>query len=208
MSLQPALIEYASPTLASLKCGSLFSLIPADMQLLKREAAQMSAILAPKGLSLRLIDVGGGRILCYMFRHVQLLTMLSGSREAAFLKELGYSSLAVSDAVDTLCARLSTGGDFPHEVGLFLGYPVEDVIGFIENKGKNCLCCGCWKCYSNACAAQKALTSSANAPTSISVFSPADAASTSLPSPRNRLYSGCRVHRGCPHHRKENIQNE
>ena len=54
MSLQPALIEYASPTLASLKCGSLFSLIPADMQLLKREAAQMSAILAPKGLSLRL----------------------------------------------------------------------------------------------------------------------------------------------------------
>ncbi len=46
MSLQPALIEYASPTLASLKCGSLFSLIPADMQLLKREAAQMSAILA------------------------------------------------------------------------------------------------------------------------------------------------------------------
>ncbi len=92
MSLQPALIEYASPTLASLKCGSLFSLIPADMQLLKREAAQMSAILAPKGLSLRLIDVGGGRILCYMFRHAQLLTMLSSSREAAFLKELGYSS--------------------------------------------------------------------------------------------------------------------
>ena len=143
MSLQPALIEYASPTLASLKCGSLFSLIPADMQLLKREAAQMSAILAPKGLSLRLIDVGGGRILCYMFRHAQLLTMLNGSREAAFLKELGYSSLAVSDAVDTLCARLSTGGDFPHEVGLFLGYPVEDVIGFIEKKGKNCTFCGC-----------------------------------------------------------------
>ena len=33
---------------------------------------------------------------------------------------------------------------------------VEDVIAFIENKGKNCLCCGCWKCYTNACAAQKA----------------------------------------------------
>ena len=155
MSLQPALIEYASPTLASLKCGSLFSLIPADMQLLKREAAQMSAILAPKGLSLRLIDVGGGRILCYMFRHAQLLTMLNGSREAAFLKELGYSSLAVSDAVDTLCARLSTSEDFPHEVGLFLGYPVEDVIGFIENKGKNCLCCGCWKCYGDPQAARR-----------------------------------------------------
>ena len=48
MSLQPALIEYASPTLASLKCGSLFSLIPADMQLLKREAAQMSPSSRPR----------------------------------------------------------------------------------------------------------------------------------------------------------------
>lgn len=155
MSLQPALIEYASPTLASLKCGSLFSLIPADMQLLKREAAQMSAILAPKGLSLRLIDVGGGRILCYMFRHVQLLTMLSGSREAAFLKELGYSSLAVSDAVDTLCARLSTGGDFPHEVGLFLGYPAGDVDGFIRLGARRAKYVGTWKVYGDVASAQR-----------------------------------------------------
>lgn len=156
MSLQPALIEYASPTLASLKCGSLFSLIPADMQQLKREAAQLADLLAPKGLSLRLIEVGGGRVLCYMYRQAQVAVMLSGAQETAFLREQGYSSLTVSDAVDTLCDRLSTGGDFPHEVGLFLGYPVEDVIAFIENKGKNCLCCGCWKCYTNACAAQKA----------------------------------------------------
>lgn len=156
MSLQPALIEYASPTLASLKCGSLFSLIPADMQQLKREAAQLADLLAPKGLSLRLIEVGGGRVLCYMYRQAQVSAMLNGTQETAFLKEQGYSSLTVSNAVDTLCERLSTGGDFPHEVGLFLGYPVEDVIAFIENKGKNCLCCGCWKCYTNACAAQKA----------------------------------------------------
>ena len=37
--------------------------------------------------------------------------------------------------------------DYPHEIGLFLGYPLSDVIGFIENKGWNYTCCGCWKSY-------------------------------------------------------------
>lgn len=39
--------------------------------------------------------------------------------------------------------------EFPHEIGVFLGYPMEDVIGFIENNDKNCLCTGYWKVYSN-----------------------------------------------------------
>ena len=43
-----------------------------------------------------------------------------------------------------------------HFGGLFLGYPIDDVVAFIANKGRNCLCCGCWKCYTDAEAAQKA----------------------------------------------------
>lgn len=38
---------------------------------------------------------------------------------------------------------------FPHELGLLLGYPVKDVVGFIENQGKNFLYTGYWKVYSN-----------------------------------------------------------
>ena len=34
-------------------------------------------------------------------------------------------------------------------VGLFLGYPVDDVTGFIQNKGRNYLLCGYWKVYSD-----------------------------------------------------------
>ena len=37
--------------------------------------------------------------------------------------------------------------EFPHEMGLLLGYPVEDVEGFIENKGHNYLYAGYWKVY-------------------------------------------------------------
>lgn len=37
--------------------------------------------------------------------------------------------------------------DFPHEIGIFLGYPLADVTGFIKNKGRNYLLCGMWKVY-------------------------------------------------------------
>ena len=46
-------------------------------------------------------------------------------------------------------------GEFPHEVGLFLGYPPEDVEGFIENKARSCKLTGYWKVYSDEEKAKK-----------------------------------------------------
>ena len=45
--------------------------------------------------------------------------------------------------------RLRDYACFPHEIGIFLGYPLDDVVGFIENRGQNCKCCGLWKVYCN-----------------------------------------------------------
>ena len=42
-----------------------------------------------------------------------------------------------------------------HEIGVFLDYPLEDVVGFIENAGQNYKCSGCWKVYCNECEAVK-----------------------------------------------------
>lgn len=42
---------------------------------------------------------------------------------------------------------INCGGEFPHEMGLLLGYPVEDVKGFMENDGENFLYTGYWKVY-------------------------------------------------------------
>lgn len=40
--------------------------------------------------------------------------------------------------------------EFPHEIGAFLEYPVEDVRGFLENNGENFIYSGYWKVYHNA----------------------------------------------------------
>lgn len=39
--------------------------------------------------------------------------------------------------------------EFPHELGFFLGYPYEDVAGFIEHDGQNFLAVGAWKVYAH-----------------------------------------------------------
>jgi len=40
-------------------------------------------------------------------------------------------------------------GQFPHEIGIILGYPLRDVKEFVSNKGQNYIACGCWKVYHN-----------------------------------------------------------
>lgn len=54
-----------------------------------------------------------------------------------------------------LIKRLGESDEFPHEIGLFLGYPPEDVRGFIENGSDGCKCTGYWKVYGDARAAQE-----------------------------------------------------
>lgn len=74
---------------------------------------------------------------------------------AGFLEECGYADIDVDRAIKRLRMRLEKGENFPHEIGLFLGYPLGDVRGFIENAGKNSKCAGCWKVYCNECETMK-----------------------------------------------------
>lgn len=54
-----------------------------------------------------------------------------------------------------LVRRLNRGEDFPHEIGLFLGYPAEDVSGFIRHGARCAKCVGTWKVYGDEESARK-----------------------------------------------------
>jgi hypothetical protein len=51
--------------------------------------------------------------------------------------------------LDCLRQKFEEFPQFPHEVGLFLGYPPDDVLGFMKHKGQNYKLNGCWKVYGN-----------------------------------------------------------
>ena len=58
--------------------------------------------------------------------------------------------MTLESLLERLSGRIRQCAQFPHEIGLFLDYPTEDVQGFIENQGENYVLCGYWKVYGNA----------------------------------------------------------
>jgi hypothetical protein len=71
-----------------------------------------------------------------------------------FLKDFGYEE---EDGITSYLSRLKLRyrAGCPHEIGIFLDIPYEDVAGFIRNEGKNQLYCGYWKVYNNVEAAME-----------------------------------------------------
>ena len=149
------IIRHCSPTLAGIKTGNLFSCAYTDKKELFNDVRDLNNKLGPKGLRLVMLRYGNGRALIYLYRPQKLKSDLSDAQAAELLKERGYSTNRAEECVVQLAKRLRCKDEFPHEIGLFLGYPIEDVCGFIEHKGTCEKCTGCWKVYGNVQCAQK-----------------------------------------------------
>lgn len=145
--LEQELISLAAPTLAGIKPGSLFS-----MQISPDELTHLRAQLP--GLRLVVLAQAQKKLL-YLFRPEQLSLILHRPEVQRFLLPLGYTSFTIGAALHHLRTRLAHTSGFPHEIGIFLGYPLEDVQGFIRHHGQNCLFSGCWKVYAHVEAAQR-----------------------------------------------------
>lgn len=153
--LDKYLIRHSAPTLAGLKTANLFWYPLEKGKNLEEILTPWKGIFREKGLDLRVMKVNGDRALLYVFRFKKLEAELRRERTREILKTQGYNYETFEEAVEILRNRVGEKGDFPHEIGLFLGYPEEDVWGFMVHQGKNCKCCGCWKVYCDECAARK-----------------------------------------------------
>lgn len=149
------LITHCAPTLASLKTAGLFRWRAPSEKALTDELDNWNRLMEDKGVSLVCLRWTEEAALIYVFREKRLMADWQQPGAAAFLRERGFHDLRPTQAIAELRRRLESGEGFPHEIGLFLGYPLGDVIGFIENSGRNCQCTGCWKVYGNAAEAMR-----------------------------------------------------
>ncbi|MGN1412408.1 MAG: DUF3793 family protein [Oscillospiraceae bacterium] len=146
MFFRNSLIEYCSPTLASLKVASLFRYYYDNIFELYQIINEEKDWLSQKGIFIEVITIDEKSALIYIFREKHLQDILNNDDIKPFLKNKGYTSFSVRSCLDTLKKHFETT-PCPHEIGIFLGYPLDDVISFIENKGQNCQYCGYWKVY-------------------------------------------------------------
>lgn len=149
------LIRHCSPTLAGIKTGNLFACRFPDKAEMRECVRCWNNLLTKKGLRVLPLRFRNGRALIYLYRPARLSEDLRHGTAERILKERGYCTDTSEKCVVQLIRRLCEYEEFPHEIGLFLGYPPEDVCGFIENKAGGCKCAGCWKVYGDADAARK-----------------------------------------------------
>ena len=149
------IVRNCAPTLAGLKTGNIFQYPYERKEELIRFIRQLNRRLANKGIRVVPMRITEKRALLYLFRPKQLGADLSHSDAAGILRSRGYCPERCGQCVQRLGKKLRQQEDFPHEIGLFLGYPPEDVEGFIDNNAQDCKCTGCWKVYGDEEAAKK-----------------------------------------------------
>lgn len=149
------LINHCSPTLAGVKTGNLFTCSYTNKDELFSQIRQLNKIFVPKGLRLLPLRFHNNKVLIYLYRPNQLKGDLDNKMAAELLKQCGYSVENSNSCVVQLIDKLQNSEDFPHEIGLFLGYPPEDVNGFMTDSRTGCQYIGTWKVYGDVDKAKK-----------------------------------------------------
>lgn len=153
------LIEHCSPTLASIKAASLFTYTYKSLKELHVRVTYWNSKMKRKGITFDILseNVGVNKALIYVYRRADLEKILNRDEIRSFLLNHGYliddneivGGVNCENIILQLKKKFEKLNQFPHEIGIFLGYPIGDVKGFIENHGCNCKCTGYWKVYCN-----------------------------------------------------------
>ena len=149
------ILRHCSPTLAGLKTGNIITCEYESASVLYENMREWNRVLGRKHLRMLPLSYFGGKAIVYIYRPSALRRDLDTEGARDLLDELGYPRSSPERCISELSVRLRRHKSFPHEIGLFLGYPLGDVIGFIDNEGKNSRCTGCWKVYCNECEAMR-----------------------------------------------------
>ncbi len=87
-------------------------------------------------------------LLCYNTYHLERHLTHAGIR--ILLHRVGYEADVSTEALlKELCRRIENNDSFPHEIGLFIGYPAKDVAAFMGLVKLPFACQCLWKVYGN-----------------------------------------------------------
>ena len=149
------IIRHCSPTLAGIKTGNMFSHPYGSIKEMRSDIRCLNKTLSAKGVCVIPLRYNGKSALIYIYRPSMLSKDLQNKTAYNILSKCGYGICSQAGCVAQLMKRMAACKEFPHEVGLFLGYPPDDVKGFIENNRGGCKCVGYWKVYGDVKSAVK-----------------------------------------------------
>lgn len=150
------IIRHCAPTLAGLKVASLYNSTFEQFDDFLAELESFNDRFALKDIRIRFLRLTGTHALVYLYRPQVLDEILEGPAIQDFLRDYGYTRFDSEGALSQLSQKFCVCSSFPHEIGIFLGYPLDDVKDYIAHSGRDCKFCGCWKVYHHEDEARRA----------------------------------------------------
>ena len=141
---------HCAPTLLGIKPANLIRLSSEQIPRLTAAICEYDRLLSAKGIRLEMLCRCSTSALLLVHSPAQLQALLRRPPQRRMLLQAGSPpSGSLSEQLAHLQKRIRSCSAFPHEVGLFLGYPPSDVEAFQRCQGKGCILCGYWKVYSD-----------------------------------------------------------
>ena len=145
-------VTQCAPVLKVVKISNLITMKPGGWRKIRAYLKKSRIICIP-------LYADAEKEVLFLYRYEQLERHLKNREVREFLRSCGYESFEVASVLVRLRRRYQLyagiSKEFPHELGVLLGYPVGDVQGFIDNRGENSLTSRYWKVYQNPKEAEK-----------------------------------------------------
>lgn len=145
-SLQVQLILQCAPFLKGIKIACILNITEENIR-------ELYEILEGTGIKFKILTRNHGKCLVLLYRRESFSRYLKRTDVREFLGSYGYEDVEPEKMLERLSKRVCQYSDgeicFPHEIGAFLDYPIDDVKCFIEKDGKDSLFSGYWKVYNN-----------------------------------------------------------
>ncbi len=154
-ALEQELAHHCAPALLGLKPANLVSFSKQDFPELEALLEEYRRTWIRFGICLEIVCSCDRRNLVLVYQLGLLRHQLMQKQVRELLIKAGYPDGGMQQQLAHLKIRLAVQKDFPHEIGLFLGYPVADVLAFQTRHGEGCKLCGYWKVYENVEAAKQ-----------------------------------------------------
>ena len=127
---------HCAPAIRGIKLSNLVS-IPRDMnEQIQFVLIEYNKAFNEKGLFFFELCRCKARRLLLVFREKQLRDYVRQPAVMLFLKAYGYhDQMSIMEMLEHLRYRMEVSIELPHEIGIFLGYPLKDVKCFISYRG-------------------------------------------------------------------------
>ena len=147
--MEKILAYHCGPALAGIKVANIVSIYKSKVENAAAEIERLNRAMNKKDIFFKILCECKERAMIIVYRKSLMEKQLGDDSVKQFLKKYGYGESGdIEEYLEILKKRLELE-DFPHEIGVFLGYPLCDIEGFIERKN-DYVFSGEWKVYENA----------------------------------------------------------